>query len=194
MVLTDIPDIDIDLQNRDDLLSRLPHVPASIFRDNTIERHKSGVYFQAVPVDHISGLCALDYKAAEQKGFVKLDLLHNGIYKKVKNQAHLKRIVEIPPQWDLLEHKIVVEKLFQLHGHFNVVKQMKPTSIEELAMTLAIIRPGKRHLIGRTWDQLRKEIWEKSNEGYQFKKSHAFAYALAIVVQLNLLVEELNAE
>jgi DNA polymerase III alpha subunit len=81
-----------------------------------------------------------------------------------------------------------------LHGHFNVVKQMKPTSIEELAMTLAIIRPGKRHLIGRTWDQLRKEIWEKSNEGYQFKKSHAFAYALAIVVQLNLLVEELNAE
>ena len=38
------------------------------------------------------------------------------------------------------------------------------------------------------WDIILKEVWEKPSDGsYFFKKSHAVAYAHAIVVQLNLL-------
>jgi hypothetical protein len=39
-------------------------------------------------------------------------------------------------------------------------------------------------------------VWNKPEDGsYYFKKSHSFGYAMAIVVQLNLIVEQaLNAK
>jgi hypothetical protein len=37
------------------------------------------------------------------------------------------------------------------------------------------------------------EIWEKpENDEYFFKKSHAVAYATAIVVQMNLICEQIS--
>jgi hypothetical protein len=62
---------------------------------------------------------------------------------------------------------------------------MKPTTIEQLAAVLAMIRPAKRYLIGKDWNTVLNEVWKKpeSNE-YFFKKSHATAYAVAIVVQI----------
>jgi hypothetical protein len=66
-----------------------------------------------------------------------------------------------------------------------------PTSIEQLAMILAMIRPGKRYLVGNTWEVIEKEVWEKTDE-YFFKKSHAVGYAVAIIVQLNLICEQAN--
>ena len=55
-------------------------------------------------------------------------------------------------------------------------------------MILAMIRPGKRYLVGKSWEQIEKEVWVKTDE-YFFKHSHAIGYALAIVVQLNLICE-----
>ena len=71
---------------------------------------------------------------------------------------------------------------------------MRPTSIEQLAAVLAMIRPAKRHLIGRTWQDIMTEVWKKPSDGsYYFKKAHAVAYAHAIVVHMNLLCEELTS-
>ncbi len=40
-----------------------------------------------------------------------------------------------------------------------------------------------------------KEVWIKpENDDYFFKKSHATAYAVAIVVQMNLICEEISHE
>jgi hypothetical protein len=70
---------------------------------------------------------------------------------------------------------------------------MKPTSIEELAMVLAVIRPAKRHLIGLDWVEVKKEVWQRpAGNEYYFKKSHAHAYAAAIVVQMNLICEQIS--
>ena len=190
--LKDIPDVDIDVQDRDQILSELRHIPASIFRPGKIEKHKSGVYFQKIPVDHISGLASLDYKAAEDQGYVKIDLLHNHVYQKVRDPDHLRELAAREPNWELLNHKDVVSELFQLHDHYEVVKEMQPSSLEELAMTIAIIRPGKRHLLGKPFHEIDREIWEKTEDAYSFKKSHSFAYAMVIIVQLNLLIEELE--
>ena len=53
---------------------------------------------------------------------------------------------------------------------------------------LAIIRPAKRYLLNADWETITKEVWTKPNDGsYFFKKSHAVAYAQAIVVQMNIL-------
>jgi DNA polymerase III alpha subunit len=63
-------------------------------------------------------------------------------------------------------------------------------TIPRLAMFLAVIRPAKRHLIGRTWSEVSKTIWDKVDGEYAFKKSHAVAYANLVVVNLNLLCEQ----
>ena len=61
-------------------------------------------------------------------------------------------------------------------------------SIPRLAMFLSVIRPAKRHLIGRPWAEVAKTIWERPDDGgYYFKKSHAVAYAHLVAVHMNLL-------
>jgi DNA polymerase III alpha subunit len=70
---------------------------------------------------------------------------------------------------------------------------MQPTSIEQLAAVLAMIRPAKRHLIGKDWATVMSEVWTKpETNDYYFKKSHATAYAAAIVVQMNLICEGIS--
>jgi len=64
-------------------------------------------------------------------------------------------------------------------------------TIPRLAMFLAIIRPAKRHLIGRTWKDVSASIWDKvEGDGYSFKKAHAISYSQLVVVNLNLLEEQ----
>ena len=51
-----------------------------------------------------------------------------------------------------------------------------------------MIRPGKRYLVGKDWKDIEKEVWIKTDD-YFFKQSHAMGYALAIIVQLNSILE-----
>jgi hypothetical protein len=56
-----------------------------------------------------------------------------------------------------------------------------------------MIRPAKRHLIGQPWDTVMSQVWTKPTNGeYYFKKSHATAYAVAVVVNMNLICEQYN--
>ena len=80
-----------------------------------------------------------------------------------------------------------------VNGHGDILRATKPTSVEQLAAVLAMIRPAKRYLINKSWDQIMREVWVKPNtDEYFFKKSHATAYAIMIVAQMNLLCEELT--
>ena len=101
--------------------------------------------------------------------------------------------METEPLWDLLTQDDFTDLLFHVNGHGNLLKQMKPTSIEELAMCLALIRPAKRNLIGKDWTEIGQTIWEKPENGdYYFKKAHAVAYAHVVVVQMNLICESVS--
>ena len=182
-------DIDIDLKNRDDVLNKLKHIPASIIT-NTVKKHNTGVYFHDIPHDPTTNLSTINYKEAEELGYFKLDLLNVNIYEHVKDEAHLNRLLERNPDWTLLLHKEIVEQLFHIHDHYEIVSKMKPTSIDQLAMVLAIIRPAKRQLLGQPWTVIEEQVWQKPRDGsYYFKKSHAISYAYAITVQLNSLCE-----
>jgi DNA polymerase III alpha subunit len=58
-------------------------------------------------------------------------------------------------------------------------------------MFLAVIRPAKRHLIGLSWAEVAKTIWDKPMDGgYGYKKSHGVAYAHLVCVHMNLLTEQ----
>jgi len=95
------------------------------------------------------------------------------------------------PDWDMLKDPKVVENLFHLNGHYNIVSKLEPKTIEQLAAVLAIIRPAKRQLMYKDWVDIMKEVWIKPTDGsYFFKKSHAVAYAQAIVVQMNLIAKD----
>ena len=186
-------DIDIDFKDRTDILNKLHHIPASIIKDNNVARHNTGIYFHEIPVDPFTGNATLDYKKAEELGYFKIDCLNVNMYKDVESEEHLLRLIDTEPDWELFQHSEIVEQLFHIHDHFNIVSQMKPQSVEQLAMVLAIIRPAKRSLLGESWQSIQKQVWLKPiDNSYYFKKSHAISYALAIVVQLNLLVDSIN--
>ena len=186
-------DIDIDFKDRNDILNKLHHIPASIIKDNNVARHNTGIYFHEIPVDPFTGNATLDYKKAEELGYFKIDCLNVNMYKDVESEEHLQRLIDTEPDWELFQHKEIVEQLFHIHDHFNIVSQMKPQSVEQLAIVLAIIRPAKRSLLGESWQSIQKQVWLKPiDNSYYFKKSHAVSYALAIVVQLNLFVESIN--
>lgn len=180
-------DVDIDFADREQALKILDHVPA-MQRDGLKERkHNTGVYFHHVPVNPFTGLCTLDYKQAQQQDWFKIDLLNVGIYTNFKSNEEIDQLLTHEPVWELLEHKEVIEQLFHIHNHSDTVIRMKPRSAEQLAMVLAVIRPGKKHLIGRTWDVIAQEVWTKTDDVYSFKRSHAIGYAMAIVLQLNAM-------
>ena len=184
-------DIDIDTKNRSDLLNLIKHTPAGIVKDNVIKKHNTGVYVTDIPKDPLQGVSSIDYTEAEDRGYFKLDILNVSIYEDVKNEDHLLKLISAEPDWSLLGHKEIVEQLFHIHNHFDIVSKLKPKSVEDLAAVLAIIRPAKRNLLNESWTTIREKVWEKPQDGtYFFKKSHAVGYALAIVLQLNLLIEK----
>ena len=183
-----MPDVDIDFYDRDQALKLFKHTPASIIKDDTIEKHKTGVYFHNIPKDPVSGHSSLDYKRAEERGYFKIDCLNVNIYRAVESEEELVRLMIEEPDWNMLKDKNTVDQLFHLNGHFDIVSKLEPKNIEQLAAVLAIIRPAKRNLMHKYWRDILKEVWVRPKDGsYFFKKSHAVAYAQAIVVQMNLI-------
>ena len=185
-----MPDIDIDFADRDIILSQLDHRVAKL---DTGKKHNTGVYVTECPHNPVDNLCTIDYKTAEDRGYFKLDFLNVSIYKDVKDETHLISLMRKEPLWELLEHKDFVEKVFHLSGHESLLRQLKPTSVSQLAAALAIIRPAKRHLANERWETIMKEVWKKPENGeYYFKKAHAMSYPMACVVHMNLLCEQLK--
>jgi len=190
-----MPDIDIDFLDREQALSLFKHVRASRVDDGKLVKHNTGVYLHQVPVNAVAGLCAVPYEEAEVKKFFKIDFLNVGIYKGVCDEDHLAELMNKEPLWDLLEDDSFSNLLFHVNGHGEILRKMKPTTIEQLAAVLAMIRPAKRYLIGKDWNTVLSEVWKKpETEEYFFKKSHATAYAVAIVVQINLICEQISYE
>jgi hypothetical protein len=188
-----MPDIDIDFFDRSKALNILEHHVAMRDQKGQPVKHNTGVYFQQIPHNPFTNIATIDYKTAEDRGYFKVDFLNVSMYEGVRDEAHLKQLLDQEPLWNLLEHEEVVTQLFHISDHHSILKKLKPSSIEELAAVLAIIRPAKRYLVDKGWDVIRKEVWERPPEDlYFFKRSHAIAYAAAIIIQLNLICENLS--
>lgn len=186
-------DIDIDFPPSFEVTKLFPQaVVGSRVQDGKLVKHPCGHYFQNVAVDKVTGLAAIPYDKAPQYGLFKIDFLHiGGILEFFENKEQLRRLIKHPPKWGLLERRDVVEKLFQLGRHYDLVSRVKPKSVEELADCIALIRPGKKHMIptyvnSTNRASLRKQLYSKTEQPY-YKKPHAISYALTIVVQLHLI-------
>lgn len=190
-----MPDIDIDFADRDQALTIISHIKAMRQDRDQKHAHNTGIYAQSIPYDPVTNLAGIEYKQAEQRGYFKIDFLNVGIYKDVKNEAHLTQLMETEPLWELLLQDEFTDLLFHLKGHGTILRKTRPVSVEQLAAVLAMIRPSKRHLIGKSWTEIMTEVWTiPENDEYYFKKPHAIAYAMAVVVQMNLICESLSYE
>ena len=191
-----MPDIDIDFYDRELALEKIKHIPASINENGTFKKHNTGVYCTSVPYDPVTGLSSIDYREAEDRGYFKIDFLNVSIYKDIGSEQEIEKLLAVEPLWDLLEQKEFCDLIFHVNGYHDLIAKLKPRSIEELAMFLALLRPGKKHLVPvcneKGFQAIKDEIWIKTEDTYSFKKSHAVAYAHAIVVQMNKICESVS--
>ncbi len=164
-------DIDIDFGNRDKILEHINHIPAAMRNAKPIRKHATGIYVTDIPYDAINNMANIDYNDAENRGYIKLDLLNVHVYDKVRDEAHLTELMS-EPKWERLNDRVFVEKLIHLSNHYNSMQKMPEpiNSIPRLAMFLAIIRPAKKHLIGLDWKTVNQTVWDKGTDGYHFKK------------------------
>lgn len=185
-------DIDIDFGNRTQALNLLKHRPAGIIRDNQLVKHNTGIYVTDIPVDPFTGVACIDHRIAEERGYMKLDFLNVSLYTQIKNEEHLQSLMTKKPDWARLYDPEFCAKLIHIGNHYDLLISCPEAvdSIARMAMFLALIRPGKRHLVGQTWAEIAKTVWEKDDEGYAFKKAHAISYAHLVVVNINLLCEQ----
>lgn len=182
-------DIDIDVANRAKALELFEHTPAGIKRDDKFVKHSTGVYFTTIPVNPFSDTASIDYREAEERGYVKLDLINMSVYDQVQSEAHLLSLMK-DPDWSLLDDRTFFDKVVHVKGHYFEMKKFPEpiNSIPRMAMFLAAIRPSKKHLMGLDWKEVAKTIWDKPEDGsYAFKQAHAVAYAQLVVVHMNLL-------
>lgn len=186
-------DIDIDFSDRDKLLALIKHTPAAMRNANPIRKHATGVYVTDIPYDPVNNMAAIDYVIAEQRGYFKLDLLNVHVYSQVRDEKHLVELMA-DPDWSKLNDRVFVEKLIHLGNHYHSIQKMPEPidSIPRLAMFLALIRPAKKHLIGKSWKEVSMTIWDKGDDGYSFKQAHGVAYAHLVVVHMNLLTTSVS--
>jgi hypothetical protein len=186
-------DVDIDLGDRSKALALIKHTPAGIIRDGQLTRHNTGVYVTGIPVDPFIGCASIDYKVAESRGYIKLDLLNVNVYSHVTSNQHLDELMNTEPPWDKLYDPEFCSKLIHIGSHYKTLISMPEAvnSIERMAMFLAVIRPAKRYLIGEKWEKVSHSVWNAMDDNsYYFKKAHGIAYSYLVAVHMNLLSEQ----
>ena len=102
-------DVDIDFADRNVLLEKLKHRVAKL---ESGKKHNTGVYFTEIPHDPATNLSTLDYETAENRKYFKLDCLNVSIYKDVKDNDHLIKLMTTKPMWELLEAKEFSDQVF----------------------------------------------------------------------------------
>lgn len=182
-------DVDIDVSPKTD--KDKYGTRAMAYNHEMVSAHPSGYYLETVPVDPITGLCSFDSSYGDSAGFQKVDLLSNSSYDMFESKEEVLKYAEMEPEWDLLLEEDVVQSLPHLAKHIDLLTRIQPRSIHDLADTLALIRPGKSHLIDsymKNKERVRKKLYKRSKDHY-FKKSHAYSYAMMIICVLNKISE-----
>jgi len=185
-------DVDIDFADRDDILKLIKHTSAMQNNDQGIRRHNSGVYVTDIPYNPLTDTASIDYQTAEERGYFKIDFLNVNVYKLIKDQAHYDKLMARDVPWSRLKDKTFFEQVIHIGNHYDLVGELALDTIPRMAMFLALIRPAKRHLVGKTWADISKDIWTKTDDQYFFKKSHAVSYALLVTLHMKLLDENLH--
>lgn len=162
---------------------------ASMVEDGELKKHLVGVYLQDIPKDQFTKLAAIPYKLTDDYGFKKIDFLHLNLLDAFESKDEVLAFMKKEPNWDRLQDRDFVERLFHLSKQFDVVYKVKPKSIMDIADVLALIRPGKMLLLDKYLKNpkmCRGELYTKRLSS-DLRKAHAVAYAHNVVIHMNLI-------
>jgi hypothetical protein len=184
-------DIDIDLADRTQVLSLIQHVAARQVTDGQARRHNSGVYVTDIPYDAVNGCAAIDYEAAESRGYFKIDLLNMSVYQLVQSPEHYQAMLDQEPDWQRLWNDPAWSRgLVHIGNYTDLLCRMRPDSIPRMAAFISVIRPGKAHLQDRPWSEVFESVWDgDDSRGYTFKKAHAVGYSMLVALHMNLITD-----
>ena len=187
-------DIDIDLADRDTVLTLIRHTPARQTHQGQIRRHNSGIYVTGIPQDPVNACAAIDYETAEQLGYFKIDLLNMSVYKLIRDTAHYENMLAQTPPWSRLwTDSEWASQLVHIGNYTELLKSMRPDSIPRMAAFISVIRPGKAHLQNLPWDRVFESVWDgDASRGFVFKQSHAVSYAALVALHMNLLSQSVE--
>ena len=182
-------DIDIDFADRTSVLNLIRHTSARQIVQGQVRRHNSGVYVTDIPYDPMHNCAAIDYEAAEQRGYFKLDFLNMSVYQLITGPDHYSAMLTTSPPWDRLWQDIEwAGQLVHVGNYTDLLKNMRPQTIPQMAAFISVIRPGKAHLQNQDWKDVFASVWDgDDSQGYTFKKSHAISYAALVALHMNLL-------
>lgn len=182
-------DIDLDFADRESVLKLIQHTPARQTVDGRVRRHNSGVYVTDIPWDPVNECAAIDYNAAEERGYFKIDFLNMHVYKLVQSPEHYEQMLAATPPWTRLWNDPEwAAQLVHVGNYTSLLKEMKPDSIQRMAAFISIIRPGKAHLQHQDWKTVFDTVWDgDDSRGYTFKKAHAISYAALVALHMNLI-------
>ena len=182
-------DIDIDFADRDQVLKLIRHTPARQVIQGQVRRHNSGVYVTDIPQDPINACASIEYEEAEDRGYFKIDFLNMNVYKLVQSPEHYEQMLTATPPWDRLwQDTEWSRQLVHVGNYIDLLKNMRPSTIPQMAAFISIIRPGKAHLQNQPWKDVFATVWDgDDSQGYTFKKSHSLSYAMLVVLHMNLL-------
>lgn len=171
-------------------------VRASVYNDDKkrMVPHPSGYYFDSdVFVDSLTGNASFDYEDGEEF-FQKIDILNNSIYQNFSSKKEMMEVLNMETDWDLLLDESFVYKLPHIGTHFSLIEQLRPRDVHDLADVLALMRPGKLHLVEsyvRQKKSTRRQLYTRPVNGkHYFKKSHSYAYAMSIILMMNFYQKE----
>ena len=182
-------DIDLDLADREQVLKLIRATPARQLHQGQVRRHNSGVYVTDIPYDPVNQCAAIDYEAAEQRGYFKIDLLNMSVYQLIKSPEHYKEMLTITPPWERLwTDPDWAKQLVHIGNYTDLLRSMRPNSIPRMAAFISIIRPGKAHLQNKPWNTIFESVWDgDDSRGFVFRHSHAISYAALVSLHMNLL-------
>jgi len=182
-------DIDIDFGDRQQILSIIKHTAAMQIHDGKVRRHNSGVYVTDIPRDPVNACAAIDYEAAEQRGYFKIDFLNMSVYKLVRDPDHYEQMLAQEPEWSRLwTDSAWASQLVHVGNYVDLLQTMRSDTIPRMAAFISIIRPGKAYLQNKPWEQVFASVWDSDDsKGFVFKKAHALGYAMLVALHMNLL-------
>ena len=188
--MSSLADVDIDVADREQILNLIKYTPAMQVTNGVERKHNSGVYVTNIPTNPFENYASIDYQQAEERGYFKIDFLNMSVYQHIRDQVHFEELRNTAPPWKKLYNPDFCSQLVHVGNHYDTLIQM-PEAVDSdvrLMMFLAIIRPGKKHLIGKPWKEVAETVWDKpDNDAYAFKKSHSCAYARLVMIHMNLI-------
>jgi len=205
-----LSDLDIDIPSSQSESIKGDLVRASVLNNRgKIQPHPVGVYFyKSIP--SYEGMSVIDYKTMEEHNYQKIDILNNNYLNDITEYELFEYIEKIDNEdidWNSLwEYK----EPYQLSKYPNILKEFKVSSVMDVAIVIAIIRPGAlqnydkmkyyihtdkllkkkkgkaKEILKDTYgiavfdDQIKK--LGKDDGMYRYKKPHSLGYAYVLLI------------